>query len=174
VINLAGSDKSDAHIAVELCKAGAVIQMTEQYGEARASLMGIVGAFTLRRAWYYWVAEGPMPLDLARAMYDHQVGRTDVRVAGHCMRPHPDSWARHYTPSGALIILDNDGKQERKFRQFVERGELKDDDGEGFVFAREIPGDARSFVETYHIDTQEGLNLFVEFARRASALPVSG
>lgn len=172
MINLAGSDKSDAHIAVELCKAGAVIQMAEQYGEVRELLMGTVGAFTLRRAWYYWVASGPMPLDLARTMYNHPVGRTDVRVAGHCMCPPPDSWARHFTPSGALIVIDKDGKQEREFRQFVERGVLGDD-GEGPVFAREIPSDARSYVETYHIDTQEGLNLFVEFARMASASPVS-
>lgn len=91
--NLAGSPEATETAKIELCAAG-IEPVTTDPGrrEVPSKIAGRLGAFTFTRAWYYWVAEGPMPLEAARSLYAHPVGRADVRVAGHCGCPAPDEW----------------------------------------------------------------------------------
>lgn len=124
--NLAGNKDCDHCIRSELVQAG--IELT-QIDRTRHEVPSSVGGrivcdgneIMLYRAWYYWVASGPVPLELARKMYSGPVGVNDVRVAGHCGCPPPDEW-------------QHDG-----------------------------------FINTYHIDSQEGLNLFAQSIREWNA-----
>ena len=90
VRNLAGNKDCDLWIVEELIRS---MIPAEQYtgspGEVPSQLMGRLGLITFRRFWTYWVATGPVPLDVARRLYDDPVGRTDVRVAGHYGCPPP-------------------------------------------------------------------------------------
>ena len=77
------------------------------------------GQFIFKRAWYYWIVRGNVPLKIAKKLYEDPIGKEDVRVNGNCGCP---------PPKGRSV---NKGK------------------GIGKV------------ITTYHIDSQEGLNLFV-------------
>jgi hypothetical protein len=92
--NLAGHPESTRLAKSELEEAGIpVVALDAPYGEPRAWVGGAIGEFTFRRAWYYWIVNGPMPLAQAEEMYVHADGRHDVRVAGHCGCPPPSEWA---------------------------------------------------------------------------------
>ena len=49
-------------------------------GEVISSVTGRLGAFTFRRAWCHWVADGLVPLEVALAMHADPVGRNGLRV----------------------------------------------------------------------------------------------
>ena len=121
--NLAGRPECDVHIRSELSIAGIPAESVEYRNtEVPYTVIGKLGAFTFRRAWYYWTVSGPMPLAEAEKMYADPAGVNDVRVVGHCGCP-PAEWQRN------------------------------------------------GFVESYHIDTQEGLNLFAATVRSLSEVP---
>lgn len=136
--NLAGIDDCDAHILRELTEAGIdpVYHSRRSKGEVAATVTGELGfgSFVFRRAWYYWVVEGNVPIELARKMYAVEE-RRDVRVSGHCGCPPPDEWAE---PS------------EKELRRRC-KAESMDYD-----FWKDM-----RMVTLYHIDSQEGLNFFV-------------
>ena len=72
-------------------------------------IIGILGNYTFKRAWYYWVVRGEVSKKIAKKLYKEPIGKRDVRVGGHCGCPPP-----------------------------------------------------KGSVNSYHIDSQEGLNLFVQ------------
>jgi len=118
--NLAGNRECDDIIKTELDAAEIPVVVNEQGrngGEVSYLLIGRLGPFEFRRAWYYWMVEGPVPLKVAQEMYAHKNGCRDVRVSGHCGCPPPEEWA------------------------------------------------TGGFVRNYHIDTQEGLDLFARTVR---------
>jgi hypothetical protein len=90
--NLAGNRECDVEIRRELTSCGIeIVELPEpRRGEVPARLTGRIGRFTFTRAWYYWVVQGSMPLARARTLYDNPVGRTDIRVEGHCGCPAPE------------------------------------------------------------------------------------
>lgn len=92
--NLAGNKDCDVEIRRELTRCRIpIIEGERSTGEVPASLTGKLGEFTFRRAWYYWVVTGGVPLSVAQEMYDDPVGREDVRVDGHCGCPAPEGVA---------------------------------------------------------------------------------
>lgn len=120
MMNLAGHELADVYCELELRRAGIdVVFGDESNGEVRTKVTGAIGPFTFKRAWYYWMVEGPMPLVAAIEMYRDPAGARDVRVEGLCGCPDP--------------------------RDYCKR---------------------QSTVNSYHIDTQEGLDLFVRIVRR--------
>jgi hypothetical protein len=53
--------------------------------------VGGIAGWSFRRAWYYWVAEGPgIPVEAAEKL--HATHGKEVRVAGHCGCPSPREW----------------------------------------------------------------------------------
>lgn len=179
MINLAGvsSATCDETITDELFIAGIESVRNDQpiAGEVSTHITGRLGGITFRRAWYYWVAEGDVPLEIARKMYAQEpYGRRDVRVVGHCDCPAPDDWAEYYDANGKKVIAlnPNDAEVVEKLR----RGEL-----EPFManLIRKMLADnicvatkeeqaalsAKAVVTTYHIDSQAGLKVFVDAMR---------
>lgn len=88
--NLAGNKRCDEVVADELRRS---MIPSEPYdgpvGEVPSRLSGRLGPVTFRRAWRYWIANGSVPIALARKLYNDPVGATDIRVAGHCACPPP-------------------------------------------------------------------------------------
>lgn len=159
--NLAGKKDCDDVIIGELEKAGiTILKGIKSDGEVLYSSIGVLGEwydakeieksiqkfsgsisikadsmgkyfkYVFVRAWYYWVVRGPVPLPIARKLYEHSIGKKDVRVAGHCDCPSPNE--------------EEDGR---------------------ILWASPYEGpygEEGAAVYTYHIDSQEGLDLFVK------------
>ena len=60
-------------------------------GEVKTSVRGSMHGWTFKRAWYYWVAEGP-GIDVDTAEILHSSHGKEVRVDGHADCPRPSEW----------------------------------------------------------------------------------
>ncbi len=173
--NLAGAHYCDDVIHEELSQAGLtaiVVPRDEVHSEVPYTLEGQMRGFKFRRAWRYWVVEGRVPIEAARDLYENPVGRKAVRAGGDCTCPEPETQAEWFDFAGQRVYPDPTGEQEAKWRGFIEtHPECR---GEPGYFAPDpsvITG-AHAFVTCYHIDTQEGLNLFVETMRKWCGRPL--
>lgn len=64
-------------------------------GEVPSRAIGSLESWGFKRAWYYWVAEGPgIPPDIAEKL--HAAHGQDVRVAGNCGCPSPLEWHKGF------------------------------------------------------------------------------
>lgn len=67
--NLAGHHEANKFCTLELEAAGIpVVALEKPYGETRSTVGGQLGPFSFRRAWVYWVVEGRMSEEHARAI----------------------------------------------------------------------------------------------------------
>ena len=89
--NLAGDSECDVFVEHELKRARIPIERVDlpRNSEVPYRIIGRLGGITFQRAWTYWVAKGPVSIETARRLYDDPVGRTDIRVDGHCGCPEP-------------------------------------------------------------------------------------
>jgi hypothetical protein len=87
--------------------------MRDMSGEVKTSVMGVLHGWTFKRAWYYWMAEGPgIEVEAAEAL--HATHGQQVRVAGHCGCPSPREWYKGLgcgdyhvdTPDGLKALAD--------------------------------------------------------------------
>ncbi len=108
--NLAEDRRCDITIAKELGLARVAAETLPKplRHEVPTSLIGILMkgpncVFRLRRATCYWVVVGEVPLEVAQELYDDPLGRSSVRVAGHCACPPPEEWAIR-TADGSLAV----------------------------------------------------------------------
>jgi len=75
--------------------------------EVPSGYLGTLCLWSFRRAWYYWVAEGPgVPADKAEEF--HKTWGRQVRVAGHCGCPSPLEWHKGFAV-GVYHIDTQDG-----------------------------------------------------------------
>lgn len=160
--NLAGHPEADDHCIAELDAAGIDKVIVARYGEPRTIIAGRLGGIEFRRAWYYWVAEGRVPLDVARRLYEDPVGRRDVRVAGHCGCPPPERPWIEWFDGDEYVIVDPDGIEEAAYDRFAARKALDADSKPRFVKSTE---GLQGYVTSYHIDSAEGLKLFADAVR---------
>lgn len=64
-------------------------------GEVPSRVVGTLGPWAFRRAWNYWVAQGPgLPLDVAQRL--HKVYGREIRVNGDCTCPAPEESFRGF------------------------------------------------------------------------------
>lgn len=166
--NLAGNKDCDSVIESELTRCGIEIVRGERSThEVAASITGKLGAFTFRRAWYYWVVEGPMPLDVALKIYENPVGRADIRTGGFAGNVSPLEYGTDYFDAdGNWLVSDPDGKEATAFAYFQERGVISPETLSG---TRCVPdkrvGYARAEVRSYHVDSELGLYILAEAIR---------
>lgn len=165
--NLAGDQKCDITILEELrrSKIEAVPYNPPdcKLGEVPSRLKGKLGPFVFWRAWYYWVVSGPMPIHIAKKLYEDPVGVTDVRVAGHCACPPPEyPWYDWYTKEGKKVVPV---AQQAEWEKFKDR-EWMAPYREKYIF-HDNPEElgAMCYVNTYHIDSEVGLRLFCDMVR---------
>ena len=165
--NLAGVNNCDEYIKEELEKAGIPIIGKISKGEVPYSIAGKLGDWSFGRAWYYWAASVPehqgigLPLSVAKELhlkeypFEEQKPRYGgliekygdvVRVSGHVGAPHPKEWA-----FPTREVLDKESEKLEIDWGLIPFGELRKMCDEG-----KIVGDR--FVDSYHIDTQEGFN----------------
>ena len=163
--NLAGDKNCDVTIRNELKKVGlTALSVEKQKGEVESTVIAKLGPYTFRRAWSYWVVEGPVPLALAEELYQDPVAE-DIRVAGHCGAPPPDKWARWFISDGREVLSR---KQEKDFLDIMSKGDsfLKDivkDYETKYIFSDDPKSiGAGGYVTTYHIDSLLGLRVFVD------------
>ena len=97
--NLAGHPDADVHCIAELSLADVphVLGDAALKNEVSTRVTGKLGPLTFERGWRYWMVRGPVPLDIAKALYDDPVCARDVRVAGHCGCPLRKSGASTLT-----------------------------------------------------------------------------
>lgn len=65
--------------------------LRKQSGEVKTSVVGVLHGWTFKRAWYYWVAEGP-GIDFERSMNLWTSHGTEVRASGDCACRSPAVW----------------------------------------------------------------------------------
>lgn len=148
-------------ILEELTKAGItpVSSPKVRESEVATNYTGKYKDFTFTRAWYYWVVEGPVPFTTAQKMYENPNGRKDVRASGHCGCPPPVDMLTRIDNKTGKIVVDNEEWEKGKhiFRNMPDSLKswiteyIPEKDSEGFS----------EFVTSYHIDSQEGLNMFM-------------
>jgi hypothetical protein len=174
--NLAGNKEADRFIKEELYLAGIPqIEIGRTQSEVPYTIIGRLGNWTFRRAWYYWVASVENPKDgllLAKAVALHEKPHpTDdkkkilgnvIRSGGHCGCPSPAEY-------GASPVYDEDldkqlialGYKKRRFESInIEGWDLPN--GEIRKLCEEGKLKVERYVDSYHIDDQVGLNEFVK------------
>lgn len=98
--NLAGDPNCDTIIREEL--ETAIVPFYEynspdEKREVPSAIVGFLPGWTLKRAWYYWVATADegcgIPFDIADELHSRHGQK--CRVAGHCGCPAPREWYKH-------------------------------------------------------------------------------
>lgn len=165
--NLAGNDRAinDQYILKELTRCGIPAETFDcGRAEVQCTLRGRLGPAVFTRAWTYWIVDTHMPLHLARRMYEHPVGVTDIRVAGHCGCPAPvDPWIEWHDPEtdkkyakmkDADDMFKFKNNHPEMFEKFMNEHMFHDDPASvGAV----------GTIDSYHIDSELGLYVFVQF-----------
>jgi hypothetical protein len=173
VINLAGVKDCDDTILAELCLAGVpVVWSAEPINrEVAFRASGRMGLFLFERAWRYWVVRGPMPLSAAHELYKNPLGRATVRVAGHCGCPPPEKpWIEFIDADGIELIARAQLEDEEK--RFGSPSPLMIESRKcglnelRYRIVENPAAEGLAIIPSYHIDSQEGLNLFVATIRK--------
>lgn len=129
-------------------------------GEVPTSIIGSLGPWGFKRAWRYWVAEGPgIPVGEAERL--HATHGQVVRVAGHCGCPSPREWFKGFgvgcyhvdTQEGLNALAD-------VIRGIVARP-LGAEDGFDFIGLAEMLG----------IGLEEAVQIWREVRERKAAQP---
>lgn len=159
MINLAGVE-SNCQITKELNQAGIPIVAHEEMlnTEPITNLSGQLGSFTFTRAWYYWIVGGLVPLETAKKLYQNPIGRKDIRVAGHCGCPPPEEWIKPSEEVQEQIQLQLGYRDDMDIKDKIDFWLNKNNQKKFNEECKKYP----QYVHWYHIDSQEGLNLFVK------------
>jgi hypothetical protein len=151
MINLAGNKDCDHYIIKELQEANILAQIQpKSNGEVATIVRGELNGFKFTRAWYYWVVTGYMPIKYAVQLYeDHK--DLMIRVNGDCTNPSPEgnTVCRNLNNLVAPIVKRYLDIHDISYDEALQQIEAINKQGEQFIYG-------------YHIDTQEGLNVFAE------------
>ena len=115
MINLAGRKDCDGYIRNELTRARVELVEHEQVmenSEVPARLTGKLGKFKFTRAWYYWIVDGDVPIDVARVLWQDPEGQATVRASGRAGGSDPDNHVRWFDADGRILQIDETGKEE--------------------------------------------------------------
>lgn len=162
--NLAGVAGADDTVRAELTASS--IEPLELLcplgGEVRTCVIGLglrraEVAFVFTRVWHYWSVQGNVPLDVANELYNNfgRIGREEVRAGGDASCRPPETWIRHVGPTGKLLVQVQDDETINDLVRRNPKAILVKDPTQGFPM-----------VQLYHIDSPEGLKMFVDLMRR--------
>jgi len=177
--NLAGNSDADLFIQDELLIAGIeLVKIRKVASEVPYSIIGKLNNWEFERAWYYWRASATdgegIPLDVAIELNDRKIPRVVgnrekygevIRVIGSAGGADPRKWATHYDAEGIILELDPTGKRKAELDHMVEKFALDPEEHKyNFVLNLEDYV-AKSVINSYHIDSQLGLNEFAKVIR---------
>jgi hypothetical protein len=168
MINLAGREWADDTIKLELRESG--IPIHKFFGEHKQEVPwtyeGILFGWTFHRAWYYWMANGRLPLHVAKYIYEMDNTKS-IRVNGHCAAPAPeDPWLDNFDANGyGLFHTETEPPQESMMHLIWRDIQLR-----GSYVDKPMSVAPYSYVTSYHIDTQEGLNFFATTLKKYEQL----
>jgi hypothetical protein len=171
MMNLAGK-QCDQYIRHELDRALIpVVTGARSVGEVASCLTGELHGFTFIRAWRYYIVTGDVPLWLAQSLYDDPLGRSDVRVAGHCDRRPPREFASYFDTDDYRLDVPSPNEQAtlevwRASRLPVHRRLLAEFEASCRSAANPPAVAAWAAVTHYHVDSVAGLRLFADAIRR--------
>jgi hypothetical protein len=153
--NLAGDKNCDQYIKDELKRACIDIVENKVGGEVPYTIEGKLGELIFRRAWYYWVVIGDVPMDIAKRIYKHPEGKATVRAGGHCGCEPPESQSDYPISDDGLTPISQESMNEysEKYPSLWEENKHK-----YRVATKEEENN--KVVNCYHIDSQAGLLLF--------------
>lgn len=164
MINLAGDPCCEPVIAVELERAGIPEHWIEtRRGEVPSRLRGKLGPVLFTRGWRYWIASGPVPLSFAEKLYGHPIAQC---AGGDGVRQPPATQASWYTNEGAAVVPTTErDAMERPLAQLRESDSSAPHLQWSLVYNDDPASIASAYVDTYHIDSEEGLRLFADALR---------
>lgn len=155
--NLAGVPYANDVVVYELTLAEIPLRINRDLlkGEVVTQYEGVLGKFTFRRAWYYWVVNGPTPLAVAQEIFPVQKEYGwAVRAGGDCGNIEPKGYVvgpiNEEGETDIVMKMFEDGKSNKEINTYLE----------------EKYKDHPQYVDTYHIDTQDGLMFFVRTLRK--------
>lgn len=140
----------------ELTEAGIpIVNVGRLDNEVKTNYIGMLNGFVFIRAWYYWVVKGWMPLEHAKYLYENYKD-LQIRASGDAGNPDPESCSEcKDSKTLAKNALDRVRAKEMTMEEANAEYMLRIKEGE-------------QFIDMYHIDTQAGLNRFVEVIKNNS------
>jgi len=112
------------------------------------------GKFRFNRNSHSWIIEGNVPLKVAQELYATESWRKDIRVAGQSAGVPPEQWAFPTQEKLASLGIIKKPCKKYPFGFSPTYKELAQMCNEGKI-------DAPRFVQEYHIDSDFGLEVFV-------------
>lgn len=132
----------------------------------RCRIKNAMGLFEFKHSGRgYWIVTGRVPLMVAQQIYMDPAS-DQIRVDGHCMAPAPeDPWIKWRMPDCTELgtLEDLEAIEKLPFHGETFHKEYLS----GFTFSNdpEVRARAKPFVELYHIDSDLGLRVFVDYLR---------
>jgi hypothetical protein len=164
--NLAGDRACTQTIVTELERARIdIIYVDQLSGEVPSRLRGRLGPIVFSRGGRYWIADGPVPLAVAVEIYEHPIGRRFVRVGGIGGPPEGTQIA-WFTRDGAGIHPTGQAAKYQSARSRWPEAFA----GWGPIVFHDDPAaiGAAGYIDRYHIDSEDGLQIFASMLRRYS------
>lgn len=118
-----------------------------------------LGDFVISFYHYYYTVEGLVPLNVANELYRNRIGRTDIRVAGHCGCPPPRKWQEKFKDGKRAITQ----KEYEKILGFECGKNWKETVESKYVSLSDEEYEAApSYITSYHIDSELGMYIFLQ------------
>lgn len=169
MINLAGRADADNMITWELIRCGINrINVERTQSEVPYTVEGRLGDFKFRRAWYYWIVEGKVPLAVANKLYEDPVGVTDIRVNGNCGCPSPSgSQIDWETKNGIKLISREEYNSTKEILETTKSDYMKETAKQILSECKILEDESEpvGWVDLYHVDSELGLYIFVQTLR---------
>jgi hypothetical protein len=175
--NLAGVKDADKTIREELYLAGIEAIPEKSEGEVPYTIIGRVGHWKLRRAWYYWIARAELrtdgiPVEKAMELYHRKNPADESKILGEEIRSGGDAGCSEPNGYTAQPVYDDELENklmalgyEKKYSELVGKSYVSINYGQIAKLCNEGKLDVQRYVDSYHIDTQIGLNEFVAFLK---------
>lgn len=143
------------------CGLSGIIDYKNDRGDFRVKAES--GSFEFYFQNYYWVSKGPVDIALAIQMYENAVGKTDIRSGGHCGCLHPMEYGVKWIAADGREVISEDQRAEFKRLEHLEGVFAPEEVTSSYIFNDDPKSiGARGIVDTYHIDSELGLYIFVK------------
>lgn len=133
----------------------------------RSSMVGRFKNFLFRFQNYYWIVEGSVPILVANQMFKHPIGKTDIRVGGHCGCLDPMDYGIKWTSADGREVIKTSEEIDFKKFEYLGGDWLPEIVQAKYIFhdSPESIG-AIATVNHYHIDSELGLYIFMMHVQR--------